>query len=125
MLSIDVTFNFQDYRTCLRQFLDRGPRGTKLALARALRCQPGFVTQILKGEKQLSLEQALGFTSFAGLEGAEKEYFLLLVQKDRAGTRELRDFFQVKLGELRRERASLLKHRLKAPRAVKGRDLVD
>ena len=69
-------------------------------IAAHLRVHSSMVSQILSGLKEISLEQAQELAGYLGFNGAELEYFLVLVQKERAGSKKLRDFFQRKVSEL-------------------------
>jgi uncharacterized protein (TIGR02147 family) len=70
------------------------------------------MSQIFRGDRELSLEQALGVSTFMGLSEAERDYFLLLVQRARAGTHELRDVLTKQL-EAMKTAAQALKNRVK------------
>jgi uncharacterized protein (TIGR02147 family) len=107
-------FDYLDYREYLRSFFKSLPKagfGQLSRAAKALGIQPSLFTGILKGEKNLTPEQALEFAHYAGLSELETEYFTTLVQFDRAGTQRLRSRLEKKLAELR-EKSKLLKSRL-------------
>ncbi len=88
-------FDFKHYKDFLQHLV--GPRssrkGVKSAMARALRCQPTYVSQVLHGAADFSLEQAEKLAEFFGLTDEGRHFFLLLVQKDRAGTKALERYF--------------------------------
>lgn len=98
-------FHYRDYKACLLDFLEKNKgrkRGTRAAMAAAARCQAAYISQVLNGSAQLSLEQAESVaTRFCLMNESETEHFLLLVQHARAGTEELRRT----LGKLIRKRA--------------------
>lgn len=81
-------------------------RGGRAALARELNCQNAFISSVINGKSHLSLEHALKAARFLGLDPEGIEYFLLLIQKEKAGTKDLRDYLSQ---ELRRRKASLNK----------------
>jgi len=120
-----IVFHYENYRKYLNDFIADRPRGTRSDLAKCLNCQPGYVTQVLKGEKDLSLEQGLAFAQFAGLKGGEKDFFITLLQKDRAGTSALRAYCNEQLEQLRARSAAVLQERLPLPKRIEGRDLVE
>ena len=102
-------FDYDHYKAFLR---DRaGPKtrrsGLKAKIAQALRCQPTYVSQVLHGSAQLSLEQADQLNRFFGHSEDESEYLLLLVQRERAGTPSLERFFAAKISELKSRRLVL------------------
>jgi uncharacterized protein (TIGR02147 family) len=104
-------FEYSHYKTYLR---DRtGARGSKLgvksALARTMGCQPTYLSQVLHDHAHLSLEQAEKVNEFFGHNKEESDFFLLLVQKERAGTPSLAAYFQEHLNEILRRRLILSK----------------
>lgn len=99
-------FESTDYREFLEGFVKRQPRGGhgyKLKIAEALRVHPTLITQVLKGRKSFSTEQAYALTQFIGINDLEKDYFLTLIEFDRAGSAALKKFIESKLLKLRQE----------------------
>lgn len=95
-------FDFKDYRDYLEKRLkspDIG-RGGKARLAAHLTCQPSFVSQVLKSKSTFSLEQAFKVNDFLNHNSLQREYFMVLVELDRAGTVELQDFYEGKRKQL-------------------------
>lgn len=88
-------FDFTDYKDFLRHKVGEksARRGLKAALAEAAGCQPTYVSQVLNGHAQLSLEQAIAISEFLGHSKDESHFFLLLVQKSRAGTQVLKRYY--------------------------------
>lgn len=101
-------YDFNDYKEYLLHVSDQ-ERGFKSALAKALNCQSAYISQILNNNAHLSLEQADMATTFLKHSEKEARYFMLLVQRDRSGTVQLRSFFQKQLEEFREEQLSYLK----------------
>lgn len=117
----NYVFDYQDYREFLTEALGGKSKrtGQRGALARHLNCQTAFLSQVLHGTANLTLEQAFKVNQFLGHEPVSAEYFLLLVQKDRAGTQELKKYFQQKLNELLSKRSEI------AARIPKNRTISD
>lgn len=102
MSSLSI-FEYQDYRAYVEDLLaseDYG-RGAKGQLAAHLNCQPSFVSQVLKGKNTLSLEQGFKINSFFKHSRLERDYFMHLIEIDKAGTKELKDYFFKKLEEVK------------------------
>lgn len=78
-------------------------------MAKALGVHSTLVSQVLNGDKDFSLEQALLASEHVGLSGMESEYLLALVQRERAGSAKLRAHFAEKLASLKRESLQLAK----------------
>jgi uncharacterized protein (TIGR02147 family) len=72
----------------------KGGRGARKLLAEYASCQVSHVANVLNGEAHFSLEQAERVASFFELSERELTFFLLLVQHNRAGSKELSAFFQ-------------------------------
>jgi uncharacterized protein (TIGR02147 family) len=86
-------FLFDRYKDYVIFRLDKtGPegRGGRARLARKIRCQTAFVSQVLKGNSDFSLEQCEEINSFFSHSEAESAYFLSLVQHCRAGSHNLK-----------------------------------
>jgi len=72
-------------------------RGLYKAMAKHLRIGTTVVSQIFKGDRQLSFEHAFRLCNFIDLSPIETEYFMLLVMKSRAGDKELKRYYDQKL----------------------------
>jgi uncharacterized protein (TIGR02147 family) len=102
-------YDFTDYRLYLKQAYSgsgRG-RGKRGLLANYLNCQPSFLTQVFMERAHLSLEHALSTCDYLRFDESESQYFMLLVQKAKAGTKKLEDFFEKELKKIREKRDSI------------------
>lgn len=106
-----MIWNFTDYRPYLVEKLgSEGSRtGLRKKLAEAIGVHTTFVSQVLKEKGDFSLEQGESINGFLSHTYDEGEYFLLLLMKDRAGTRELKKRFQDKIEAQRKERLNIKK----------------
>jgi uncharacterized protein (TIGR02147 family) len=103
-------YDYDDYKAYLTDHIvarPKGGRGERAKLARLLRCDSAYVTQVLSGKAHFSLEQAQKIADYACLGDAEGHCFLLLVQRQRAGNDNLRRYFSQHLEALRANRRSL------------------
>jgi plasmid maintenance system antidote protein VapI len=95
-------FNQEDYklfvRGKVRAMASRG-RGQYKKMAESLCVHPTLISQIFKGPRHLTPEQAAEVVAFLGLGEQEAEYFLTLVELNRAGSQRLKALL-----EKRRER---------------------
>ncbi len=105
-------FSYLDYRDYLLAHGKATGRGFRARLARELRCQTSFISQVLGGAGSFSLEHGLTIAKLLGLDEQEQEYFLFLIIKDRAGGHGLRDYAGQRLKQLARRRAEI-QHRIK------------
>jgi plasmid maintenance system antidote protein VapI len=69
------------------------PRGVRSKLAQSLQCQTSHISQVLSGRSEFTLEQAEQVSTYIGHSKEETEYFLLLVQVARSGTRALQKIY--------------------------------
>lgn len=108
-------FEYQDYKKFILQWMERAPnqgRGLRKLLAEAIQCQTPFITHVLAGDYQFSLEQAEASARWMGLSDNETEFFVLLVVRQRAGTKSLENLINKQISQ-RREAETVLKKRLK------------
>jgi transcriptional regulator with XRE-family HTH domain len=74
-------------------------RGTKAQLAEAAECQSTYISQVLHGKAQLSPEQAERIARYLKLGKEETNFFMLLVHKERAGSKELKNYYLTQIEE--------------------------
>jgi uncharacterized protein (TIGR02147 family) len=111
-------FEYRDYKTFLKEKLKTMGHGAQAKLSEAINCQPAYISQVLNRTPDLSLEQAADTAEFLELSKAQQDFFLLLVQHDRAGSERLKKIFKVKIAELIKSRA-LVSNR------ISGTDILD
>lgn len=101
-----MILNYTDYREFLRDYISQLPkkgRGEISKISQALSVSPTLISQVLTGDKQLSPEQCFKLSEYLGLSPPEADYFLILLQEDRAGTKELKEYYQKKSAALKVE----------------------
>ncbi len=106
--------DYTDYRLLLhdamRQQAPKG-RGQRAALASYLKCQPTYISHVLSGRADFSLEQMEAACRYFEFSAGSSHYALILLSRERAGSRPLRDYYQQQIQALRRE-ALELKHKV-------------
>jgi uncharacterized protein (TIGR02147 family) len=110
-----------DYRAAIRARIQSMPargHGQLVKIARHLGVHPTLITQIFKGDKCLSPEHALLIAEYLGLSELETEYFLALVELDRAGHHKLKSRILARLEKIRGQhqlpQARMTKHQVLA-----------
>ena len=96
----------EDYKEYLRERIRAMPRkgrGEVQRIAKALRVHPSFISQVLRGSNHLTGEQALALAAHWGLAEGDTDYFLLLVQHQRASTPALKHHFHRKIVNFREQ----------------------
>jgi len=107
-------FSYNNYKNLVLDRLKLFPKaghGQFRKIAAALRVNPVIVTMVFKGSRDLSIEQAMELADYLGFTRLESDYFLILVQKERAGTHKLKEYFETKRVELE-EKSRDLKNRM-------------
>ncbi|MFZ4405264.1 MAG: TIGR02147 family protein [Pseudobdellovibrionaceae bacterium] len=107
-----IIFEYSNYKLFLQSYLKQLPkqgRGQLKMMAAYLSMHPTHVSQIVSGSKDFSIEQAYKLGKYLGLNKLEFEYFLLLIQKDRAGTHDLKQYLLEKMESLKKESANISK----------------
>ena len=105
------TYQASDYRDLIAHFLEvKIGRGSKAKLAEFLNCQPGYISQVLgKGKIHFSSENIVKIAHFLGLDEGESDFLMDLLQKERAGSVEAREFFDKRLIRKRQENLKIEK----------------
>lgn len=95
-------FEFDDYRKYINAYMKGLPRrghGEVNKLAAFLNVNSTLVSQVLNYKKDFTLEQSMKLSDYFHFNQLEADYFLSLVQIERAGTVKLKDFFKGKAKE--------------------------
>ncbi len=90
-------FEYNDYKLFVRnriREMARAGRGQYQKMALHLRVHPTLVSQIFRGVRDLTPEQASEVAVFLELSEPESQYFLTLVQISRAGNQRLRELLE-------------------------------
>jgi uncharacterized protein (TIGR02147 family) len=108
-------FTFRSYKSYLAERLahTKPTRGARARLAEAMGSQPAYVSSVLNGNGHFTPEQGEAINQFFSHSEAESDYFLLLLQWERAGTAGLKARLSRQMEKLREEKFNL-KSRLPA-----------
>lgn len=116
-------WEFHTYRDYLVSRL--GPEGSRSGarkeMAAAIQVHTTYVSQVLKGKAEFSLEQAEAINTFFGHTEDEGEYFISLLLKDRAGSPKLKARFENKIQRMRDARLNI-SQRLNVENAITEKD---
>lgn len=85
-------FDFTNYKPYLLNFIEAQPKkgyGFRTKLADLIDCKPAFLSQIFNGAANFNFEQAEAIAAYLKLNDDEIEYFFLLLQYARAGSKGL------------------------------------
>ncbi|OFZ56142.1 MAG: hypothetical protein A2328_01305, partial [Bdellovibrionales bacterium RIFOXYB2_FULL_36_6] len=84
-------------------------RGTQRDIAQHLGCKTAYISQILKGYLDFTLEQGIKLNVFFKHTEEESHFFLLQVQYARAGSHELKLYFEKQMNTVIDHRRNLMK----------------
>src|ERR1700722_2167771 len=108
-------FKFDNYKEFINKRIllmpNRG-RGQYRKMANFLALNSVNVSQIFKGDRHLTLEQACDLSEFFGLSEVEADYLIALVEMERAGSHKLKVKIRKRITDLL-ERSQDLKQRLR------------
>lgn len=99
-------FEFDTYREYLRahiQSLPKGGRGELSSIAKLLRVNTTWISQIMSGSQDFTVDQAHALSLYLGHRELEMDYFFLLIQMERAATSDLKTHLKKKLKNLKNE----------------------
>jgi uncharacterized protein (TIGR02147 family) len=120
-------FEYDSYKKYLNEWLDDpslgGGRGSRTRLSKAIGCQTAYAAQVLKGAAHFSLEQAEAINDFLGHSDEQGNFLLLLIQRERAGSKNLRVRFDRQIKSIRENRL-LLMNRLRVSQPLGQKDQV-
>lgn len=116
-------FEHQNYKNYLKNIftIDGSGRGMRSKLAKHIGCQSGFISHILNGHVNFSLEQTLKVSDFLEHDEEQSEFFMLLVQFERAGSADLKNHFHKKIEEIILKRQKI-KERIKVASDLDEKD---
>ncbi|MBC7370001.1 MAG: TIGR02147 family protein [Bdellovibrionaceae bacterium] len=115
-------FEFRDYKDFVSHWLKDHPkagRGQLKKMADHLRVSTTLISQVLRADKHFSLETAAEITEYLSLNEKESEYFLLLVEHQRAGAFRLKKILLKKI-DREQQAGTQLQNRI-----AKDRELTD
>ena len=82
-------FEYEDYKDWVNSYIkqmQKGGRGEYRRLAEKLNTNSAIISQIFKGAREITPEQAISLTEYFALSHAEQKYFILLVNYARAAS---------------------------------------
>ena len=108
-------FSYLDYKSLLGDLLKMNrtsEKGLHSKLAKHMQVHTTFLTHVLRDNNHLSSEQGLRVADFFSFTELETDFFLNLVQWNRAGDQKTKSYFQNKVEEIR-AKGFALKEQLK------------
>lgn len=106
---MNALFSAQEYRKFLKAWLESPEhgRGIMTKMAQALGCQNSHLSRLMREEVHLTPDQAFEACRFMSLSEPETEYFLKLVEYERAANPRFRERLKSELEAMRRAQEDL------------------
>jgi hypothetical protein len=117
-------FNCLEYRDWIEEWLKKKPKsghGELSKIARALEVNSTLISQVLSKSRDFSLEQGYALCSYFSFNQLETQYFMLLLQAERAGTQGLRKYFEAELKSIQKK-AGLVENRVEVDTDISDSD---
>lgn len=99
-------FKLKSYKEFINQYIETLPRkghGELRKISLKLNIHTTTMSQIFHGDKNLTLEQAADLSDYLGLDELETNYFITLVQFERAGSFKLKQKLEKQLQFLQKQ----------------------
>lgn len=106
---LNAIYNHADFREYVSFKLDEAGRGARLKLSSYIGCQPSFISQVMAGKNELSLEHAHKINLFFNHDTEASQYFLTMVSLSRAGSFELQKFLREQMRDQREKQMQIHK----------------
>ncbi len=103
-------FEFDNYKSLILNRIKEMPRqghGQFSRLAHHLRVHSTMISHIFNGDKSLTGDQAFGVCDYFGFNEMQTDFFLILVEQERAANHKLKSHHGKKLNEIRRKAATV------------------
>ena len=117
-------YKYRNYKKFLNNYIENLPKKGReqyLKISEFLGVHPTMVSQVLKGPKNFSEEQAYKVCEYLGLNLSETDYFMNLLHLEKAGTMALEDFYVRKL-DILKSKALKVSSRIKASKGLTEKD---
>ena len=117
-------FSYKDYKVLVNDLLRTKPnqgRGQFKRISEHLNVSSVLISQIFKGSKDISVEQGHKLCEYFNFIELEQKYFITLISANRAGTFELKNFYEKELIHLRKS-AKSISNRVKHKKVLSEED---
>ncbi len=103
-------FSYSSYKEIINDLVAGSPNGGRGAyrrMAQHLRISSVTISQIFRGDRDLSVEQGLLLTDFWGFSECESKYFLLMIQSEKSSHAKYKEFCRREMSLLKEEMAEI------------------
>lgn len=116
-------FQCVDYTSYIKYLIKKNHevRGYQSRMAEAIGTHGSYLSRVISGEVQLTMDQAASLSHFWGMDKNEADYWIALVNLARAGTPYLRGILESQLSEIRSKHEEL-SSRLKQSKHIQSNE---
>lgn len=100
-------YNFRDYKEYLKSIIEKENSSFTRKLCEAAQLHRSYFSQMINGAPHLTLEHAYRIAAFLGITVDERTFFITLVQHNKAGTIELKEYFKYQLNSIKQQKADI------------------
>ena len=104
-----TVFEYTSYKKFLKDLVANRGRGAIGEFSLACGCDRTYFSQVLGGKAQLTFDHALGLAEEININESEKNYFLMMVLRDRAGSPKAREILDKRMSKLEKDHLILSK----------------
>jgi uncharacterized protein (TIGR02147 family) len=98
---MESLYQAKGYREFVAFQLKKAGRGSRSALTEKLGVQLSYLWSVLNGKQDFTPEQILGCAEFFQLKESETEWLMLLLNRDRAASVKVKEYYQRQLNRLK------------------------
>lgn len=106
-------YKYDDYKKWVNdqvQSMAKGGRGQYRRMAEHLNTNSAIITQVFKGERELTPEQAILLADYFGISKSERQFLILLVNYSRAGSFKYKKILKEEIEVLRLASTKIITH---------------
>ena len=106
---MNAPYTYKSYREFISARLETDDfgRGSRKKLAEFLGVQKSFVSLVLSGKFDFTPEHVFKLSNFLRLDEEDRDCLLLMINRDRAGSNELKNFYADQIKKIRTERETV------------------
>ncbi len=99
-------YEFNDYKSYLKYQIDR-QRGEHTKIANAAQCQKAYLSRVIKAETHLTPDQAFRITEFWKMTTDERDYFITLLEIERAADNNYKNLLKQKANSIKEKNTKI------------------
>ena len=99
--------NYINFLKSYIQSLGKNRRGELKRISEFLGISSTLTSQIIAGDRLLSIDHGIHLAEYLGLTDSQRDYFILLIEFERAGSQKSRSYFKERIKEAQKENSKV------------------